>query len=378
MSKGPGSRLPTRPLGTTGLNVSVLGLGGFHQVEAEQATIDQVVSRYLEAGGNYIETAKGYGGGASETKLGRALLGRRDGVILASKTGARDAEGAWRDINESLERLQTDRIDVHFFHGIGTSADLGSTRAPGGAAEAFQKAREQGLVRYIGVSSHWPMTYVEAVRHLPIDVALIWGNYLDFCGFPEIPGRVLPVLRSAGCGVLFMKPVADGFLYRSPRPALRYALAQDADCLVAGFNSLTMLETDLAVCCDPAPVAPEEVTAILRDAPELGDYVCRQCEACTVGGDEELLKQVFELEGKVDRQMDDRRPVDAAQYALRERLKGWFGTAGRARAAYAELGEPAADLAKRELLPCRYGIDIPRKLRIAHAKLGSGGGLNLL
>lgn len=378
MSKDTGNKLPTRPLGTTGLNVSVLGLGGFHQVEAEQDTIDHVVSRYLEAGGNYIETAKGYGAGASETKLGRALKGRRDGVILASKTGARDAEGAWRDINESLERLQTDRIDVHFYHGVGTEDDVKAIRAAGGAAEAFTKAREQGLIRYVGVSSHWPMTYVEAVRRLAVDVALIWGNYLDFCNFPEIPHRVLPALRSAGCGVLFMKPLADGFLYRSPRLALRFALAQDADSLVAGFNSLDMLDTDLGVCCDPSPVTPEEIAATLRGAPELGTYVCRQCETCSASDDGEALKQIFELEGKLDRQMDDRRPVDAAQYALRERLKGWFGTAGRARAAYVKADEPGPALAAKGLRPCRYDIDIPRKLRIAHAKLGSDGGLNLL
>ena len=378
MSRQPGARLPTRPLGTTGLRVSVLGLGGFHQVEAEQATIDQVVSRYLGAGGNYIETAKGYGGGASETKLGRALRGRRDGVVLASKTGARDAEGAWRDINESLKRLQTDRIDVHFYHGVGTAADVKTIAARGGAVEAFTKAREQGLIRYVGVSSHWPMTYLDAVEHLRIDVALIWGNYLDFCNFPEIPRRVLPGLRDAGCGILLMKTLADGFLYRSPRMALRFVLARDADCLVAGFNSLDMLNTDLDVCCDLSPVTSEETAATLREAPEFGAYVCRQCKTCAVSDDGEGLKRVFELEGKVDRQMDDRRPVDAAQYALRERLKGWFGTAGRARAAYVEAGEPGPGLASKGLRPCRYGIDIPRKLRIAHAKLGSDGGLNLL
>jgi len=371
-------RLPKRPLGKTGLSVSLLGLGGFHQVEVTQDTINAVVNRYLAADGNYVETATGYGRGASETKLGRALEGRRDQVILATKAQGRTREAAWQELNESLERLQTDHLDVWFFHGIGNEQHLDAVVAPDGALAAFEQAKDEGLVRHIGVSSHWPMMYIAAAERLPIDTVLIWGNYLDFCNFPEIPDQVLPALREKDIGILFMKPVADGFLYRSPRLAFRYAMAQDVDCLVSGFNSLEMLEEDLAACCDPTPISAAEIADILRAAPELGDYVCRQCPDCTVLADNDGLKRIFELEGKVDRQMDNRRPVNAAEYALRERLKSWFGSKARAQAMYAEIETSAEQLLDLELAPCRYGIDIPRKLRLAHSKLADGGRIELL
>ena len=370
--------LPRRPLGRTGVEVSVLGLGGFHQVEVSQDDVEAVVDRYLAAGGNYVETAAGYGAGASETKLGRALAGRRDDVFLATKSHQRTYDGARRQLEESLQRLQTSRLDAWFFHNIGSPDVIDQTAAADGALRAFREAREEGVVGLFGMSSHWPPLYLEAARRLPLDVVLIWGNYLDFCSFPEIPNEILPELRERGIGILFMKPLADGYLHRSPRAALRYALAGGADGLVSGFNSVDLLETDLAVCCDPSPVTQDELATVLRDAPELGRYVCRQCATCPVCDDGELLKTVFALEGKVDRQMDDRRPVDAATYALRERLKGWFGTAGRAGERYAALGEPAARLLDAPLAACPFGLDIPRKLRIAHAKLAAGSRVELV
>ena len=145
--------LPKRPLGNTGLEVSVLGMGGFHQVEADQETIDAVVERYLDAGGNYIETAK-YGDGASEQKLGRALAGRRHRTFLVSKTGQRKYEGAWREINESLEWLRTDHLDVYLFHGLGDAEGLQTVGGPDGALKAFQRAKDEGLSGHIALSSH--------------------------------------------------------------------------------------------------------------------------------------------------------------------------------------------------------------------------------
>ncbi len=373
--------LPRRRLGRTELEISVLGLGGFHQVEFAQEHVNAITRRFIQAGGNYIETAKGYGNGASEAKLGRALRPfPRDQYILATKTGANGADQAYADICASLERLQTDYLDLCFFHGVGSEKALDKICASDGALTAFSRARDEGLIRHMAVSSHWPEMYLRAADRLPVDAVLIWGNYLDFCNFPEIPNRVLPALREQDIGILLMKPFADGFLYRSPSLALRFALGQDADGVVSGFNSLELLETDLRICCDADEITDLELLETKAAARELGDYVCRQCPHCAVlpDADGAALKRVFELEGKCDRQMDDRRPVDPAHYALRERLKGWFGTADRARQLYAGLGQTAPELARRQLAPCLYGIDIPRKLAIAHAKLADPPSLSRL
>lgn len=376
----PRDKAVRRTLGSTGLSISALGLGGFHQVETSQRTVDAVVSRFLEWGGNYIETARGYGDGASEIKLGKALQRvSRDRTILASKSSARTRDEAAADIEASLRNLRTDRIDVYFFHNIGTRQDLERTIGPGGALEAFTAAQQAGQVRWFGLSSHWPEMYLECLDRLPFDVVLIWGNYLDFCNFPEIPGAVLPALQEAGKGILFMKPLADGFLYRSPGLAFPYALAAGAHCLVSGFNSVDMLETDIEACAQ-GPADHETIARILATAPELGTYVCRQCPDCSVFPEPASLslKRLFELEGKVDRQMDSRLPADAGQYALRERLKGWFGTAGRARELYATADIDLGELLSRQRAPCHYGLDVPRKARIAHAKLADPGSVPLL
>jgi len=183
-------------------------------VEASQDTVDAIVDRYLSAAGNYVETAASYGRGASETKLGRALAGRRDDVILASKTVARSRDDAWAELTGSLERLQTGSLDLWFFHNISTAEQLDAVCARDGALAAFRRARDEGLVRFFGMSSHWPLMYLEAAKRLPLDVVLIWGSYLDFCSFPEIPRKVIPGLRQRGVAVLLMKPLADGYLYR--------------------------------------------------------------------------------------------------------------------------------------------------------------------
>lgn len=365
--------LPRRALGDTGLQVSVLGLGGFHQVEIGQALVTRIVDRYLEAGGNYVETARSYGGGVSEIKLGRALQGRRHEVVLVSKTGQRDAEGAWRELNDTLQALGTDHLDLLLYHGISSLETLDRLAGPGGAAEALARAREEGLVRFVGASSHWPLVLIPAIERLELDAVMYWVNYLVPCNYPEIYARVAPAARERGCGIIGMKPLGDGYLYRSVKPAFDYALAQDVDVLACGFNSLAMLEADIAAATAWERPSDEALAQILRDAPELGDYICRQCGACRLP--EVDLPRAFELEGKFDQQMIDGRPTDAPDYALRQRLNNWFDNRQRAIELYKPLCPRVQALLDQEapLPECPYGIDLPHKLRMAHAKLSGSG-----
>lgn len=364
-------RIPRRRLGKTGLDVSVLGLGGFHQLEVGQDTVDRLVDAYLAADGNYIETARSYGGGASERKLGRALQGRRDGVVLVSKTGTRDAEGAWRELNESLEALGTDHLDVLIYHCLTADAEVDAIAAPGGAFEAFRRAREQGLVRHTAASAHWPLTLLLAMNRLELDAVMYWVNYLVTCNYPEIYYAVAPRARALGMGIIGMKPLGDGYLHRSVGPAFTYAMAQEVDVLACGFNGPEMLAADVEAVCAWREPAEGELDAILRDAPELGDYVCRQCGECRL--DDIDVPRAFELEGKFDQQMFDGRPTSAPDYALRQRLCYWFGNQERAMELYRPLAAAVeAFLASGRPLPaCPYGIDVRRKLVLAHAKLTS-------
>ena len=360
--------LSRKPLGSTGLELSILGMGGFHQCEVDSEIVSKVAEKFISLGGNYIETARSYGSGGSESKIGRAIAGQRKKLVLGSKTVQRTSEGVWRELNESLEELRTDYLDLYFMHNVFTHEDITAITAPGGALEAFLRAKDEGLIKHIAISTHWPLRLLEAIKFIPFEAVLIWINYLDFCNYPEIPDIILPALKERGTGILGMKPLADGYLHNSVDNAFRCALRYDPACLVSGFNSVEMLLADTNAVCRGA-LDDAENNALLKNAPELGNYVCRQCKECSVT-ESHLLKNLFELEGKFDRQMDDLNPVDAGTYALRQRLGKWFGNGERAREMFAQ-NPDLLNIDIESLSPCRYGIDIPRKIKIAHAKLSS-------
>ncbi|MFO7900718.1 MAG: aldo/keto reductase [Planctomycetota bacterium] len=357
--------LPRVTIGRTGLEVSRYGLGGFHQLEVSSEVVRRVVDAFLAEGGTYIETARGYGDGASEDKLGRALDGRRDRVVLASKTSAATADDARRDLETSLETLHTDHLEFYFFHGP-DHEKLDRITARDGALVGLLAAKDEGLIDGLGLSSHTLDVYLDAFDRIPLDLILVWCNYLDNLNFPVIPDRILPEARERGIAVTAMKPLADGFLHRSVESAIRFVLAE-ADVAVCGTNAVEhVVEVARAVRKGPADAAERE--AILRDAPELGTYVCRRCGDCPPE-----LTDTFRLEGECDRQMLDYRPHDPADYALRDRLSHWFSYSDAARAGFAGAGhDPEALLAAAARVDCPYGIDVVRKARLAIAKLTDG------
>ena len=362
------TRLPRIALGTTGFELSRFGLGGFHQVEISSEIVHQVVDAFAEVGGNYIETARGYGGGASEIKLGRALKGRRDKFVLCSKSGAATAEEIRRDLETTLENLQTDHIEFYFFHGVPDLGKLDIITAKGGALEGLLEAKDEGLIRGIGFSSHRPPMYVEALNRLPLSLILIWSNYLEDMYLPELSAEIFPLAKKKGVGITAMKPLADGFLYRSVEKAIRWALGSGGEVMICGTNSPQHVY-EVAAAVSKGAADPAERESILRDAVELGGYVCRQCGKCP-----DDLMELFRLEGYVDRQMMDFLEHDPADYALRVRLSGWFALADEARKRFAQASLDLSALAgAAAAVDCPYDIDVPRKLRLAEAKLREDG-----
>jgi uncharacterized protein len=359
-----------RRLGKTGLELSVLGFGGFHLVEIDTAEAAHLLGAYLDAGGNYLETAASYGDGISETKIGRTVSHRRGDFFLATKSTQRTRERFAAELEQSLRNLNTDHVDVVFIHALQRMEEAEQVLAPGGALEAAAAAKKSGKARFIAVSFHGrPDAGLYALERFPFDVLMTGFNYFDRFNYPSVEGRLLPTCQEKGVGVLAMKSLADGYLYRSPVPALRYALSLPITTVVAGINSRQMLEGDLRLVSGFKPMTDKEKEKLYRTAPELGDYVCRLCGKCKVDGFDP--QSVFLLEGLYDRQMDDMRVTDTALYALRERLKVWFQQQDTARDEYAKLPQkvdPARSYAELSRL-CPYGIDIDRKLKIAHAKL---------
>jgi uncharacterized protein len=359
-----------RTLGNTGLELSVLGIGGFHLCEIPTADATALLNAYLDEGGNYLETAASYGDGVSEIRIGRAVAHRRDAYTLATKSTQRAAAEFTAELERSLANLQTDHVDIVFIHGVQTPAEADQALAPGGPLEAAVAARQAGKVRFIGVTGHGrPDGLMHALRRHPFDVVMTGFNYFDRFNFPGVERDLVPLARERGAGILAMKALADGYLYRSPGPALCYALALPVASVVVGANSLAMLRTDIEIARSWTAMNGAEREELFLSAPELGDYVCRLCGRCREEGFDP--QQVFLLEGLFDRQMDDGRVDDAARYALRERLKLWFGQGETARDEYAALAvkvDPQRDY--RHLNErCPYGIDVDRKLKLAHGKL---------
>jgi aryl-alcohol dehydrogenase-like predicted oxidoreductase len=215
--------LPRTTLGRTGLIVTRLGIGGAYcrSPEGYRAALD--------CGANYLDTARAYRDGDDEQTVGEALVGRRHDVILATKTGRRDAAGAREELETSLRLLNTDYVDIWQIHQLNTAAEREQVLGPGGAMEAAIKARQQGLVRFIGVTGHaWPEVAKAADTGL-FDTVLCWYN----CAMPEPEKQLFPQAEAHNMGVVIMGTTRAGKLLEADgAPPLesyyRYALDHPA------------------------------------------------------------------------------------------------------------------------------------------------------
>ena len=362
-----------RKFGATGLETTVLGFGGFHLCEIPFNQASELLNAYLDAGGNYIETAPSYGNGESEVKIGRAISKRRSEYVLVTKAHERDYQACKDGINQSLTNLQTDHIDVLLMHAVDSTETLDRILADSGAIKAAEEARAAGKIKHIGLSMHGqPDVLIEALNRYPFEAVMTTINYFDHCNFPSILADLVPLANQKNCAIILMKALGDGYLYRSVEAAFRFAFRQPVSVIVAGINTKEMLAKDLALFEEENPLTDEELAALLHNAPELTSYVCRQCGACTNTCPEGIdIPGIFLLESLYDRQMGDGDVADTALYALKERLKNWFKTADRAIDEYAQLTIDAkACTSCGACLPtCPYGVDIIAKLRNIDYKL---------
>ncbi len=365
--------LPKRRFGKTEEELSVLGLGGFHLLEISDRDAVSLINKYLDSGGNYVETAPQYGDGESERKIGLVMKDRREDCFLTTKCHPRDRENTRQTIEESLKLLNTDHVDLLIFHHVQSEADLEQIYGEGGALEAFLEAKKEGKTRFIGISGHGvPDVLIEAVRgkeHL--DAVMTGFNFFDRFNFPDTEEKLLPLAKEKGKAVIGMKALADGLLWEYPEESLRYALSLPIDVLAVGFNTPEMLERDLKIAREFKPLTEEEKEEIFTRNPVLGSYVCRLCNKCLPCPEGIDIPAVFLYEGWYDRQLRDWKIRSMPEFALRDRLRFWFEDQEKAREAYLGLGVKS-DACTRcgDCLPrCPYNIDIITKLEYAHFKL---------
>ena len=196
-------QIPQTTLGRTGLVVTRLGTGGAYceTTDGYQAALD--------SGVNYMDTARAYRDGDDERVIGNAIQGRRHELILATKTQQRDADGARRDLETSLRLLGTDYIDIYQLHHLNTEEERNRALGANGALEAVQKAREEGLIRFIGVTGHDWEQIGQAVATGFFDTVLCWYN----CAMKEPERTVFPEARKHNTGVVIMNASRNDRLF---------------------------------------------------------------------------------------------------------------------------------------------------------------------
>ena len=261
--------IPTRMLGSTGVRVTILCVGGYHIGKASDLDLGvRIIRTAIDEGINFLDNAWCYNGGRSERIMGHALRdGYRDKVFLMTKNHGRDAETYNKQLEESLQRLQTDMIDLVQFHEVVDEGVPG--RIFGGAAiEAALKARQAGKIRFIGFTGHrWPHLLLEMLGHdFAWDTVQFPTNLLDV-QFRSFTQRVLPVLKERGIGAIGMKSLAGGNLTDtgvSAADAIRFSLSQPIDALVSGIDSLEVLHKNLEIARKWTPMSHEEKERLLN------------------------------------------------------------------------------------------------------------------
>ena len=208
-----------RQLGATDNQLSVIGFGGIAIMNEEPEEAARLVSRAVDRGISYFDVAPGYGN--AEERLGPALKPYRDGVFLACKTGQRRADEAEAELHRSLERLQTDQLDLYQLHGVRDLEDADAILGPGGALETFVAAREQGLIRHIGFSAHSQDAALRLLDAFPFDSMLLPINAACWTAGGFGPLAVEKAVEK-GTGVLALKsmakrPVAEAEVKKWPK-----------------------------------------------------------------------------------------------------------------------------------------------------------------
>ena len=278
--------IPYRTLGPSREKVSLVGLGGYHlgnQANPQESI--RIIRTGLDEGINFLDNCWDYNGGESEVRMGIALRdGYREKAFLMSKIDGRSNAAATSQINESLRRLQTDRIDLLQFHEVIRDTDPDRIFAKGGAMEVVLKAKKAGKIRFIGFTGHKsPDIHLKmlatATKHdFIFDAVQMPLNVMD-AHYDSFEKKVLPMLVKNDIGVLGMKPMGDHIILESktvtPVECLQYAMNLPTSVVITGCDSMQILNQALAAARSFRPMDSNEVAALLAktaQAAQSGEY----------------------------------------------------------------------------------------------------------
>ncbi len=278
--------METRELGRTGHMSSVAILGGVVFAHTDQAEADKLMERVIAAGVNHIDVAPSYGDGQAELRLGPWLARERARFFLGCKTQERTRTGAAAEIHRSLRRLQVPAFDLFQLHAVTSLAELDAATRPGGALEAVNAARAEGLTRFIGITAHGaqtPAVITEALRRFDFDTVMFPVNYVQYgqAHYRREAEALMAECRARSVGVMIIKTLARGPWGDQPhthhtwyapfsqpdlvQPAVNFVLSQPVTGLcTAGDPRLLPLQLD--ACAEYSRLGAGEQEALIASA----------------------------------------------------------------------------------------------------------------
>ncbi|MCI8515216.1 MAG: aldo/keto reductase [Lachnospiraceae bacterium] len=276
-------------LGKTGLVISRMGLGGIPIQRADVASAKALIQGMIEAGVNYIDSARGYT--VSEEYLGEALEGYRDKFILATKSMSRTKEEMAKDIDISLKNFRTDYIDLYQIHNP-SPEQFEQVQGEGGALEALKEAKAAGRIGHIGITLHSLDLFKKALELDWVETIMYPYNIVE-----TQAEELIAECAKRGIGFICMKPLAGGAI-EDGRLAMRFiAKNPNVTVIIPGMAEVKELTENIRAVEDETPLTAEEEAGMAAVKEELGTNFCRRCNycaPCTVGI---AIPGVFLMEG---------------------------------------------------------------------------------
>jgi len=260
-------------LGRTEMMVTGLGFGGIPIQRVPEEEAIAVVNKCLDLGINFLDTANGYT--TSEERIGRAIKGKREEIILATKSLARTREDIEKHLKLSLERLGTDYIDLYQLHNVSDAETLETVLDPNGPRAVIEDAKKAGVVKHIGITSHQVDVAKDIIKTDLFETIMFPFNFMVYEGNDEL----LSLARQHDVGFIAMKPLAGGMIANATI-AIKYLLQFPDTVLIPGIERVPEIEEIARVFEGPKEMTVGEKREMERIKEELGTRFCRKCDYC--------------------------------------------------------------------------------------------------
>jgi predicted aldo/keto reductase-like oxidoreductase len=260
-------------LGKTGLEVNQLGFGGLPIQRVDEMTAVETVLHAVEKGVDYIDTARGYT--TSERRIGLALKQTDKRVVIGSKSHNRESDGIRADIEESLKQIQKDYIDIYKCHLVRDEDDYQKVISPGGAYEGLKRAKEEGLIGHIGISSHSLDLFEKILNDNLFEIIMTCYSFLE----PAAQEKIIPMALEKGLGVIAMKSLSGGVI-ENPKIALKYVLSHPGIVIIPGVENKDLFDENWETYHGNLELDETEKQEMEDYLNRYDKVFCRRCDYC--------------------------------------------------------------------------------------------------